>query len=472
MLRMTTAAGLALTMMTCVSAHAQLLLNEANSVGADRYLEFDLNKPYEGYDFGTILYSGNTNPVNAPVSPGNPFPDVDARTPEIDTTLPNGWAGSTGWARVLGNAGDWIELVVTTDHADLRGWTLYWENDEVDANGNAVQTGLNPGNLLAGEHPDERGFIKFTQNDVWSNLRQGTIITISEQNTVIERRDLYPTAPGGVGQFNTGFSYDLSTDLSYSPKDGDWHIHLHLDENLTDAGQATEYFEGLSDMKVDNDNWRMAIFNASNTALAAQVEALTGRGALDLTTGLVGEFIGEIGQPTGPDGAGYGAGATDDWGSSTGAGGLGNQEVLNYHGAVGTNLVGADSTSDNEDYEDVDFSTFGNPNLFNAGGIENALTGVQDFSEVWAWINSILDGDANLDGTVDLIDLSVLASNFGASAATIQWVDGDFNADDTVDLVDLSLLASNFGSSSPVPEPASLAMLTLGVAAMLRRRVG
>jgi hypothetical protein len=463
MMRMMTAAAVTVVLAGAAGAEAQLLLNEANAVGADKYLEFDLGKPYEGYDFGAIAYSGNSNAVNDAVSPGNPFPDVDARTVEVDTTLANGWSGDTGWARVLGNGGDWIELVVTSDGADLRGWTLYWENDEVDAAGNPAQTGLNPGNLAAGEHPEERGFIKFSQSSAWSGLRAGTIITISEQNTVVERRDLYPTAPGGVGQFNTGFSYDLSTDLSFSPKDGDWHLHFHLDENLTDAGVATEYFEAFSDIKVDNDNWRMGIFDASNTALSGQVESAVGRGSLDLTTGLLGEFIGEIGQPTGPDGSGYGAGSTDDWGDATGAGGVGNEEVLNYHGAVGSKLVGLDSVSRNEDYEDVDFSTFGRPNLFNAGGVENALTGVQDFSAVWSWLDSIVEGDANLDGLVDLIDLSTLASSFGASGSGIQWVNGDFNGDDAVDLVDLSLLATNFGSGASVPEPAGAAVLGLAV---------
>lgn len=28
------------------------------------------------------------------------------------------------WGTVLGNGGDWFELVVITDHLDMRGWTL------------------------------------------------------------------------------------------------------------------------------------------------------------------------------------------------------------------------------------------------------------------------------------------------------------------------------------------------------------
>ena len=29
---------------------------------------------------------------------------------------------------VQGNGGNWIELVVVTDHLDIRGWTLEWHN--------------------------------------------------------------------------------------------------------------------------------------------------------------------------------------------------------------------------------------------------------------------------------------------------------------------------------------------------------
>lgn len=76
----------------------------------------------------------------------------------------------------------------------------------------------------------------------------------------------------------------------------------------------------------------------------------------------------------------------------------------------------------------------------------------------------LLPGDANRDGTVDLLDLSLLASSFNDVG---DWADGDFNADGKVDLLDLSLLAQSFGQSS-VPEPA--ASMVLGVLLGLRRR--
>lgn len=52
-------------------------------------------------------------------------------------------------------------------------------------------------------------------------------------------------------------------------------------------------------------------------------------------------------------------------------------------------------------------------------------------------------GDLNFDGHIDLTDLSVLLSNFGAPGT---FESGDLNRDGTVDLSDLSMLLSVFGA--------------------------
>ena len=56
-----------------------------------------------------------------------------------------------------------------------------------------------------------------------------------------------------------------------------------------------------------------------------------------------------------------------------------------------------------------------------------------------------LPGDANLDGRVDINDLTIVLSNFGTTGMT--WSQGDFNDDVKVDINDLTTVLSHFGQS-------------------------
>ena len=80
-------------------------------------------------------------------------------------------------------------------------------------------------------------------------------------------------------------------------------------------------------------------------------------------------------------------------------------------------------------------------------------------------------GDANLNQTIDLIDFGYLASGFGGDGG---WVDGNFDGFLGVNVLDFGLLAGNFGKDlttgqSPVPEPAGLAVLVVGLILGVRR---
>ncbi|MEQ9454072.1 MAG: hypothetical protein RLN76_05690 [Phycisphaeraceae bacterium] len=117
------------------------------------------------------------------------------------------------------------------------------------------------------------------------------------------------------------------------------------------------------------------------------------------------------------------------------------------------------------DPDDIDLlvANLGDP-AFDIDGDNDA-----DADDLNEWVTALAGtfiGDSNLDGEVDLIDLSALASNFNGTAG---WAGGNFNTDTVVDLIDLSLLASNFGSSTTIPEPTALALLGLGLTLTTRR---
>jgi hypothetical protein len=398
------------------SVSAQLILNEANAVGnTEPYIEDGgTTKPYEGFDYGVLPYSGNTNSPIDPNEPGNPFPDVDAVAPGVQDELPNGWKAETGWARILENGGDWIELVVTEDFTDLRGYWLYWENDDDQDN-------------IPGE-AGEWGFVRLSYDPAWMNLRAGTIITISEDPVRAEIRDRYPDIPGDPPSapviHDTGHIYDLGTNLGFDPigvgvptapeDDGDWHIHFWLNESITqNQGMDTQYFLADSNIKVDNDDWVHWIFDSTNPGPSP---------GGDLTTGLVQDIVGED---------------APDWGDDTGGGGVNNQEVI----ALNADPVSGISASW---YEDIDFSTFGRPNLFNAA-VESTLDGVQGFSTVRAWLPNVKIGDSNYDDCVDFVDVSVTLSNLTGpeNAIDLPWSQGSFDGDGDADIVDISLLQIN-----------------------------
>jgi len=81
-----------------------------------------------------------------------------------------------------------------------------------------------------------------------------------------------------------------------------------------------------------------------------------------------------------------------------------------------------------------------------------------------------IPGDTDGDGDVDLDDLFAVRNNFGTASGAV-LANGDTNGDGDVDLDDLFVVRNNFGTGlAPVPEPATIAVLSLGGLALLRRR--
>ena len=78
-----------------------------------------------------------------------------------------------------------------------------------------------------------------------------------------------------------------------------------------------------------------------------------------------------------------------------------------------------------------------------------------------------IPGDANLDGRVDMGDLTILLANFGRSGAT--WSQGNFAGDPTVDILDLTILLSHWGLSMGAP---AVSVGNTGAVQSPRRRTG
>ena len=242
-------ASCSLAIAASASAGSDLIINEFNAVRDDRWLGCGQ------------LAAGETC-----VRAGESSPDIDPY-----------------FGRKIGNGGDWIELVVTRDHADLRGWKIQW----VSA-GPPSSTGLPTTNgqiIWFADGTVPQGEITFTQAALWSDGRAGTILTITRDTT----------AQGG-----------LDPDLACEPCLDDWWINVHLGSSdlLQSTWNVVSFPSGMptppSDQKlyVDHQRWWAQILKADGEVAIGIIGEDSGNGMAGVSSNEVGALREDPGPST------------------------------------------------------------------------------------------------------------------------------------------------------------------------------
>jgi hypothetical protein len=356
------------------------------------------------------------------------------------------WAATAGMpdGRIEGNGGNWIELVVVRDHLDVRGWTLKWaETGAAHTDGTDV---------WFGDPAVEQGVLTFSPTaGLWSDLRSGTIITISQNESLYVDTDWDVGGDdrnftNGIGEQDTDVwdvRIDLGTDAGYHPTPGspldpaaDWWIHVSTRTEQDAYEQSVAHdrlVSGVSNVvgdrpgqfAVGDQNWQLRIFDSG------------GR----LVHGPIGEDIITFGDF--PDR-------------------INDEEIGRLE--ADPDLPGID----NDDYDDATSSSFGRPNEW--GGSTQNLYDLRAFGDtpVTRWShdpavagqwggepNDWDSGSPSADKAV-LIDNggTVLASSAGAMAARELWVgvEGDGTYQQTAGSLDVDrlMVAREAGSTGTV----------------------
>ena len=405
----------------CVAATNAFILNEANSVSGDKFIDKGRSDPFlnrvEGHGqnwFEFLVVAGND--------------------------LPGGGHGNT---------------------LDLRGWSLDWSYDKQDIPvGEDAQSGF--------------GTITFTDDPLWSAVPRGTLLTVSEWRQAWYKTDTSfffdPWGAGGLERAgginglgnvrNAPFNpnpavhtlLDLSTDATWNPldtsetPDGDWHMHVWAGERNPD--DSFKYFEFSGEVTVGGETDAIGTDEAGLFAINNDGWQWTIKNADGVTT------QGPFGEDESADGGG-------NWGTNP-------TEIIKLEAFDASQSPTAASymNTNVNHYRDGSTGSFGESNSWSSGG------GFQDLRDLRDWV---VPGDADLDGVVTGNDFLTWQRGVGATEGA-DLRQGDLNGDGAVDGDDLADWALHFGgpaasaSTAPLPEPRSLAMVAAACLAVFFRR--
>jgi hypothetical protein len=379
------------------------------------------------------------------------------------------------FGRLQGNGQNWLEFLVVQgdqrsgggfkDTVDLRGWQLDWsyqKDDVLDKHGAGVMT--------------------FSNDPIWAAVPRGTLLTISEWKEAwyltSTPAGIDPAHAGGLQQVGgiNGLGHDrgvpfdqsihtkvdFSTNTSFRPAKNDWNMNVFAGERNPDGsfkyfsfqGSVTEpdgsdpgfapdvFAIGQDDdagiFSVNNDDWRLTIKDRDHNVIE-----------------------GPIGEHLAPAGIG-----------------LNSSEMLKIEDfAVGSNPTQADYLAMTpSSYNDGASSTFGEANVWGSGAFTEDLGALR---------NWLVKGDFNRDGQVtaaDLIAMLKALTDLNKYETDNELTDplleaiGDFDDSGTVTNADiqsfLALLASLPDGANSVPEPSTACLCLLAIAGaipMIRR---
>lgn len=239
-----------------------LILNEYNAVRSSRWV---------------TASTGATNPgqyISTPFREDAGFAEFPG--------LPDG--------RIEGNGGNWWEFVVIQDHLDIRDWEIRWANTHASAD---QADGIN--DPWYGDPDVEQGIVTFSNESTWSDLRSGTILTLSTSSSIAVDTDLDgagnrnftdPPLPGAAD-----VTMDLSTDTSFDPTSRDWHIHVSSVEEVGSGSPLVTTVhnrvdQGAGFFAAGRRDFQLTILDDSDTVVFGPIgEAISGFASMSDGTG-------------------------------------------------------------------------------------------------------------------------------------------------------------------------------------------